>query len=393
MTDKPILLKIKSAFKIVLVNLLILFALMVIADPFLKIEVTNIATPTSFDTRNIRLREIPPNSDYQIVPTQKDLKASENLMPDTFRVRTDENGFLIGDISPNTNANLDVLFFGGSTTECLYVAENKRFPYLVGQYLNDSISHKNIKTLNGGVSGNSSINSTLNLLAKGVSAHPKIVVFMHNINDLTLLSRTGSYYTAPEHRSIIESKIEHTPTVNDKIVDFKTSIKQLFIPNINERYYRLKLKLKPKPEMDEWANLRRPTSYNINQIETLFTQSVNTFIEVAKAHQIEVILMTQFNRLNKNDAVIQKFYEQSNGENGIPYAEFCEYYDRFNAIIREIAEQKQVHLIDLDQIVPQNKTYMMDAVHLNEQGSILVAKEISYCLSTFYPEYTHILNN
>ena len=54
------------------------------------------------------------------------------------------------------------IFFGGSTTECIFVEESKRFPYLLTRILQRSDGTL-INSLNAGVSGNHSMHSLLSL--------------------------------------------------------------------------------------------------------------------------------------------------------------------------------------------------------------------------------------
>ena len=102
------------------------------------------------ESRHIRLKEHPPNSivNYDVsfdIPTFGD-----NVPSGTFRIEADNEGF----ISPSfvhEDADLTILFLGGSTTECLYVEESLRFPYLVGRLL--ETDGKRVNSINGGRSG------------------------------------------------------------------------------------------------------------------------------------------------------------------------------------------------------------------------------------------------
>ena len=45
-----------------------------------------------------------------------------------------------------------------------------------------------------------------------------------------------------------------------------------------------------------------------------------------------------------------------------------------NDVIREVSVDREVDLIDLDRSVPSSSDYIYDTVHLNEDGSKLVAE-------------------
>jgi lysophospholipase L1-like esterase len=62
-----------------------------------------------------------------------------------------------------------------------------------------------------------------------------------------------------------------------------------------------------------------------------------------------------------------------------------ELYARFNQAIREVGKQNGVLVIDLAALIPQDKQYLYDVVHLNNQGSQLAAQLISEHLQPLVP--------
>ena len=60
--------------------------------------------------------------------------------------------------------------------------------------------------------------------------------------------------------------------------------------------------------------------------------------------------------------------------------QFAELYKIFNNIIRKIAQEKEIVLIDLDLLIPKTNEFIYDTVHLNNAGSILAAESISAAL-------------
>ena len=80
--------------------------------------------------------------------------------------------------------------------------------------------------------------------------------------------------------------------------------------------------------------------------------------------------MTQFNRINSNDEL---FKSRFNNRKGIDMDQYIKGYARLNDVIREVSVNREIDLIDLDRLVPSSSDYIYDAVHLNENGSKLVA--------------------
>ena len=62
---------------------------------------------------------------------------------------------------------------------------------------------------------------------------------------------------------------------------------------------------------------------------------------------------------------------------GITYETFKMEYDTFNRITRDIAKTNEIPLIDLAILVPQEKEYMYDTFHYNDNGSKFVSKIIA----------------
>jgi lysophospholipase L1-like esterase len=59
-------------------------------------------------------------------------------------------------------------------------------------------------------------------------------------------------------------------------------------------------------------------------------------------------------------------------------------YEKANEIVRAVAKQEKVFLIDLEAEIPSTNEYIYDEVHLNTNGSKLVAEKITAALKTRY---------
>jgi lysophospholipase L1-like esterase len=381
----------KRVFFLVSVNLSILLVLLILADPF--IEIKNRRNPVK---RSVLLKEFTPFESYNVEPSDSYLLGTDGLKKKEYKVRTDNDGYLIGSNQSDIDTSkVDIIFFGGSTTACLFVEEDSRFPFLVQEKLVKQTTSQKIKVLNAGVSGNNTLHSLINFIAKGIKLKPTTVILMHNVNDLVLLSKTGSYWNAPETKSIVQIiQTSSNPTVKEKIIHFFKEIKDLLIPNFYEKTRIMfidflskfkshnELSLELEDEFENFRNLKKP-DFSENQI--LYKQMLLSFINVAKANNINVVLMTQFNRFKPEDNFVRKDYNRY--YNNLDYDTFCTYYSKFNQIIRELSKTEKVPLIDLDAKIPKSNKFLFDAVHLNTEGSQLVGDVISDQLAIIYPEY------
>lgn len=263
--------------------------------------------------RFIKLREHRPNQVKLERPTRNYLKniAPYSIERKYYRVATDQNGF-IGPSEIHPVPDLKIVFLGGSTTECLYMEEHERFPYLVGRSL-EKITGKKVNSYNGGVSANESMHSINILLNKVLALEPNIVVLMHNINDLVMLRSQGSYW--------------YTDSLKSHVQTAKNVFATEYPPHTHA--------------MDEAKFIRE------------FQRNLRIFIAICRIRDIQPVLMTQANRV-ENDPL----------------------YHRFNQEIRNVGKQEGVLVIDLAKEVPSTPEYLYDSYHFTRQGAQLAAETI-----------------
>jgi hypothetical protein len=338
------------------------------------------------DRRYINLREIVPGVDTVDVPPDKAVRESDGLVQKPYRVRTDARGFMLP-YNRYEKPDLTLVFLGGSTVACIYVEEENRFPYLVGNLLEQSTGKK-ITSLNSGVGGNNSLHSLDILLNKIIPVQPGVVVMMHNINDLVALIYDGTYWSKnPTRKPIVDFYFYKNLT---GLKALSTMARDLYIPNLHAATRILSHKIfgkKVKEQDDEFAYIRgKKLTVDEAAILGEFTMNLNTFIDICRARHITPVLMTQFNRYKANpDPKVLKAMQGFQADSGIPVSEFIKLYARFNQAIREVGQERGVQVIDLAALIPQDKQYMYDVVHLNTRGSELAAKLIAPRLAPLVP--------
>jgi len=297
---------------------------------------------TCSDQRNIRLRELRPNHESKKFPN----KNTENLEYKEYVLRSNFDGF-VEPAFVNENPDAQIFFLGGSTTECEYVDEELRFPYLVGKILQQKTGLK-INSDNAARSGNNSLHSIDILVNKLLPYQPNIVVMMHNVNDLSALFYEGSYWNK-----------------NKTITPISCASKDRDSQG----------KLSSQWADSSWQNKLIADKNEQEKLLKLFKENLKILIAINKAKNITSVLMTQANRIEKDP----KFTLERGLEVDKTYREL---YIRFNQIIRQTAREENILLIDLAQKIPSEKKYIYDSVHLNNAGSVLVADEI---VKVLYP--------
>lgn len=283
--------------------------------------------------RNIVLRENKPNSlKVKIPPYDKTQK---------YRFETDENGF-IKPTKIHEHPDLNIFFLGGSTTECEYVDEPYRFPYLVGRIL-EKKTGKKINSYNGGKSGNNSIHSINNFVNKVIPLNPNIVVRMEAINDLSTLLYEATYWNRNRSRSNIGCFNKNTSLLRNFNNEWAQSPFRDLILNV-----------------DHQAKIRKE-----------YHKILTIFVAITKATGAVPILMTQFNKIENNpDFIIE--------QNDIAFSQaYRQLYIDFQNITRQVAKENNIMLIDPAREIFETDKYLYDSVHLNNEGSKMMAEFIS----------------
>jgi hypothetical protein len=270
--------------------------------------------------------------------------------------RTQEYGTVVSRINPDkVSPQNSILFLGGSTTECNEVDEEYRFPTLAGHTLSAEMSGT-YRGLNLGVRGNTSRDSTNLLLNHPIVDQAQIVVLMNNVNDRLLLASRGSYnvplsLVAPtEWGAVLTSAKALLGNFLD-YYSYRSNI--LFLLNT-----RL-LKTNPWTGEKDQGVVYDDDAINFfdSRIERSiqeFRRSLRAFVSVARALEKKPILMTQ---------VL--------GEKSIPQ-------ERYNDVVRSVALETRVPLIDLEAKLrgSAENIFVFDHIHLNNKGSRAVSRVI-----------------
>jgi len=199
---------------------------------------------------------------------------------------------------------------------------------------------------------------------------PQVVVYMENINDLSTLLYEGTYWNENTARSPLE-------TLKKRQLAGKL-LKEIFIPNLNDAYRKLKKSL-AREEEDEFAGARgQKPVVDQTRLVREFSRSLRTLVCICKANEIAPVLMTQANRITaRPDPVVAAYINRDGKDAGLSYPEFKALYEAFNDAIRAVGRENQVMVIDLAREVPPDKQYLYDLVHFNDAGCRLAARIIA----------------
>jgi lysophospholipase L1-like esterase len=319
--------------------------------------------------RYIFLREYRPDQVLEIRPTFRYVSESDGLTAKRVRLTVDGDGF-IGSAQRHEKPDVTIAFLGGSTTECLYLDEDKRFPSLVASLLGERRGWR-VHAINAGTSGGNSLHSINKLINVVAPKSPQVVLFMHAINDLTTLAYFGSYWNADRRGNLV--------VIENGEGSFSYMLKVLakrYVPGYFTMAMVVSDYLNPKVD-DEFVFDRQVFNANLqreDELVALFHQQLVLFVYATRAIGATPVFMTQANRIERDDPFVRDLFRRTRP--GLDYDRWAKVYARFNEEIRRVAALEHIDLVDLARTIPGTKEYAYDPVHLTEAGSVAVAEEI-----------------
>jgi lysophospholipase L1-like esterase len=253
-------------------------------------------------------------------------------------VRTDSHGFR----SPEPEATkgqgtVRIAFLGGSTTFNNEAPANEdTFPIQVGEILQKAYPSRRIEILNAAAAGYTTMESLTTLATRLLPLEPDIVVVYHGVNDATL--RTGNEYRADYWRP---------PKPARTRFDSALYSHSLFFRFLNYKWITRSHSDRPAVEQLR-ANLERHPPDG-------FARNLRSIVAVAQTHGIEVVLCTFA-------------YCPLEREDSDAWAVLFEAVDQHNEIVRNIAAEMDVLLLDVAAEMPRDPRLFSGQVHRNSEG-------------------------
>ena len=168
-------------FKIIIINFLALFFLLIIVENLLP-HLTDINIGK---TRQIIVQEYAPNSKISYLFNDK-----------IYKKTIDENGNSIDPFEFSSTYSKSIFFLGSSNVETLYVEEGKRLSDLTAKKVNLYSKHK-FNGFNMAKGGLNSSHLLISLITKIVPQKPDYI-FLMPTNDFPYLLNYGSYNKGPK---------------------------------------------------------------------------------------------------------------------------------------------------------------------------------------------------
>lgn len=278
---------------------------------------------------------------------------------------TNNKGFR-GDslIVPKPVNEFRIFMIGGSTTECFYLDDKEAISAILQMELANKLN-KNIKVYNAGKSGDATPNHIAMLTNRITHLQPDMIILFAGFNDLL--------------RSINHYDYTHYQSGRIDIPEFLMvcSHLQLF-RRLYLAYYKIKVVKEQqsaemiflKTQVKQLANSDKKLPA-INQAPTIdkeaYLRNLKTIVGVARAHNLQFMLMTQQATWNsQEDTDIKNWHWLRRGysEKQLAFA-----LDSLNHITKQVATEFDVPLYDLADEIPKTKMYFYDDCHFNTNGA------------------------
>ncbi len=248
---------------------------------------------------------------------------------------------------------INIVSLGGSSTYGTRVYNKDSYPYLLEEILRRSThTDKTINVINGGLGGYSTPNIIALLSGKIIHLDPALIIFYVGFNDAWTRLMFSDFKMDYSHaqKSWVEPDFSfwRYSRVLDVVAD------KLGYPST-----------KPHIHSVAWRRMSGDPESNLrNSSADAFRANLMTLIGISRTHGSVPILVTQATDFKNhplpanNDAWIQAMEEHTN-------------------IIRQVAGNMSVDLIDVRSLMMDKKEYFLDVLHMNGKGNRKRAEIIS----------------
>ncbi|MFH0731779.1 MAG: SGNH/GDSL hydrolase family protein [Candidatus Omnitrophota bacterium] len=260
---------------------------------------------------------------------------------------TDSFGFRAcpgGDLWRDSNGR-KIFVLGGSSAFGYGLNDNETWPYLLENILRKALNDQLIFVINAANNGHNSLQILLRFYLRVLPLHPTHIIFYENINDVNLGQPDPDGVLISEDILFSDSVAAYWAKKNqDKPFYFRTLL-SYFVENF----------MLPRPQASSENNQGINAEYYIRNVKTLY--------EICDSNNIKLIIATFIHNSDKMGAKTRDAIK------------------RYNQLLRELAQSKNIFLIDLERIFEtiQNKEayFFEDSYHPSKKGAEFIADKIT----------------
>ena len=265
---------------------------------------------------------------------------------------------------PKGKNTLRIAFLGASTTFCAEVSRNElTWPHLVTQDLQNLYQTRNFDYVNGGVPGYTVVSSLRNLRERVAPLNPDVIVIYHATNDLSV-----------ETRAMATAQGLYRPQ-NDE---------GSWLSQHSLLWYMIEKNLRIMALQQSAESGQDRLQFNADQLGEEFRRNLSELVREATSVADVVALATFSHRIRDGQTPEEQLEAAASALYYMPYmtpAGLAKAFDRYNTIIREVAEQSGVILVGNELAIPGDTLHFNDTVHFKDAGSRAMAERVVEGLS------------
>jgi len=268
-----------------------------------------------------------------------------------------------------------IIFYGGSSVFDIAASDGKDWPHRVENLLKIK-GFKQVEIINAGIPSNSSFEAVERLFAEGHLLQPDYVVISDQWNDIKYFRSDESIL---RQLNIYAGKEDPLLNYRNSIDRFLAEHSQLYV-RLRTRYYLWKYKV-----TDE--GIEPPGDYTDKISNTALQQyrlNIAMFIDLARNIHAIPILMTEPRLVMENNNDSQKSLIKYRLVK-LTHLALVDAFNKTDEIIKDIAKEKKVELIDTGNLLKGQDELFRDQVHTTENGSEKLAEIVA-------DEFVAILN-
>jgi len=269
------------------------------------------------------------------------------------------------DLKPGEKGDeMRVFCLGGSTTE-FTDSKGKGWPVRLEGELRARLGTEHLRVYNQGRQWYTTLHTLINYQTNLRQHKPDVVIVMHTINDL-LHNADFSYFSGGRFRQ--DYGHFHGPV--SRMVR-RQGLPAAAVSALGSLWYHEERRVIDEPGF---------------RGERPFAQNLNTLIDLAQADGARVVLMTQpslYAETASDD--VRKALYMLNVEAVGPDAKWSyetarRGFVRYGEIIRQVAQERDVTLIDLEQSIPRTLDFFSDDVHYTDKAFDVIASAVASVL-------------
>jgi lysophospholipase L1-like esterase len=271
-----------------------------------------------------------------------------------------------------------IFMVGGSTTECFYLDDTQAISAVIQNEMQKHANGQTIKVYNAGRSGDASDDHVSLIVHRIVHLQPDMIIVFSGINDLT-----RSIYNHDYLHYIQEGEKTKHPIWRSLATEFQIPRRIFFLAKrISPTNQDLLQNIPLKYDYRALRELNKSTPISDQRPKTNVTAYANnleTIVGVTRAHNIQLIFMTQQTTWNSLVDPEAKKWHSMLWRNGIRYREdlMDEALESLNDGMRRLADKHSIPLYDLARGMPKSTEYFFDEVHFNVKGAYVAGVELA----------------